>query len=204
MEESKSKDKVLKKLRQALLDKTAEPRPEINFNDHIFNVNREEFPEVIFAEKFFEKNGNFNFCESPEELYKSILLTLNNLKIQSVRCIHPEWKSKFEKAGIQVNNLANNPEVSFSTCFGLTAYPCSIIIADSCFFSPGKIHFIMATPDQCYYELKEGLHRIKKAVLENQAKSFDVLLFDNKEESVEQSCLLPESIFLFLVDSELT
>ena len=63
MEESTSREKILKKVRNALMNKPAkESIANIDFESEVFYKADDE-PELIFAQNFTEAGGKFIFCE---------------------------------------------------------------------------------------------------------------------------------------------
>jgi L-lactate dehydrogenase complex protein LldG len=63
-----SKEKLLKKIRKALLEKRDNPYPQLE--DLPLYAADDEIPEVIFAEQFTAVNGQFIFCEDECNLLK--------------------------------------------------------------------------------------------------------------------------------------
>ena len=66
MQESTGREKILKKIRKALIHKTANPFPEVEFETSVYPSNS-ELAEVIFAHAFTANGGHFIFCESENE-----------------------------------------------------------------------------------------------------------------------------------------
>jgi hypothetical protein len=164
MNESKTKDKILKRIRLALLDKNPDPYPDISFNDPLFSYDPNEFPELILAEKFVESGGNFLFCETAEELIKSVRDTASALGAASIHCSHPTWSSFFSQPSVLAPAASTLPDIHISTCFGLIAHPCSMIFTKQSCFSPAKWQFIISRPKDVYFELRQGLQAIKQSI----------------------------------------
>lgn len=79
MEESTSKEKVLKNIRNALLNEAENPFPHVDFTSPVYPEN-EESPDVNFAEEFTRVGGKFVYCESVPEFVENykILASRNN------------------------------------------------------------------------------------------------------------------------------
>jgi L-lactate dehydrogenase complex protein LldG len=60
MQESTTREKVLKKIRNALISKTNNPYPNLDFDSPVFRMN-EEVPELQFAKAFRDAGGQFVF-----------------------------------------------------------------------------------------------------------------------------------------------
>ncbi len=85
MNESTNREKVLKKVRSALLSKTANPFPNLDFDSSVFHVN--DLPdEVNFAEKFIDHGGNFILCEHTVELIEMLLALCEQNQWRNIYC----------------------------------------------------------------------------------------------------------------------
>ena len=62
MEESTSREKVLKKVRHALIEKTEPPYPIIDQESPVFKEITEPH-DVIFAQELVKVSGKFVYCE---------------------------------------------------------------------------------------------------------------------------------------------
>ena len=66
MEESTSREKILKKVRKALIHKTTQDIPDVDLESNIYNIPDEPM-EILFAQRFTKLNGKFVFCESEKD-----------------------------------------------------------------------------------------------------------------------------------------
>ncbi|MFN7013354.1 MAG: hypothetical protein ACK4ON_03685, partial [Bacteroidia bacterium] len=80
MQESTSKEKVLKKIRNALVNKAIDAVPkDVDFDSPIYNMPDQPL-EITFAERFTELTGKFIFCENEEASSK----TLYNVNLEKI------------------------------------------------------------------------------------------------------------------------
>ena len=63
MEESTSREKVLKKVRHALIYKTDNPFPHVDFDSPVY-MPMNDTSDVNFAQEFTEVGGVFIYCEN--------------------------------------------------------------------------------------------------------------------------------------------
>ena len=70
-ENTTSKERLLKKIRKALLERRDNPYP--NLEDQPLYAPALEIPEVIFAEQFTAVSGQFVFCEDEVQFIESLL-----------------------------------------------------------------------------------------------------------------------------------
>ena len=74
MQEATPKERMLKKIRKALIEKAENPFPKFEDTEAIF-ASSPELLEIQFAEAFNKVNGQFVYCEDE----KDFLLQLNGL-----------------------------------------------------------------------------------------------------------------------------
>jgi len=67
MEESTSREKVLKKVRHALIYKTDNPFPHVDFDSPVYKP-MGDTPDVNFAQEFTKVGGVFIYCENEAKL----------------------------------------------------------------------------------------------------------------------------------------
>ena len=66
MEESTSKEKILKSVREALITKTDQPYPKLDYEKPVFSQ-LEDSPDINFAKELKKTGGNFIYCENEKK-----------------------------------------------------------------------------------------------------------------------------------------
>ena len=85
MQESTTpKEKLLKKIRKALIEKTDNPYPKLD-ETSIFSLD-DEIPEVRFAQEFTKVNGQFLFCENEIHFIEHLIGFAEEKKWQKIFC----------------------------------------------------------------------------------------------------------------------
>src|ERR1700709_1244640 len=79
-----SKERLLKKIRKALLERRDNPYP--NLEEQPLYHPTDEIPEVIFAEAFAAVNGQFVFCEDEIQFIESLLTLAEELNWRKIYC----------------------------------------------------------------------------------------------------------------------
>lgn len=96
MDESTNREKVLKKVRSALISKTPNPYPNLDMDSNVFH--QSSLPlEVEFAEKFTETNGQFVLCNGRIELMENILMVCDTNNYTDVVCIDRNLSAFFDE-----------------------------------------------------------------------------------------------------------
>jgi L-lactate dehydrogenase complex protein LldG len=82
-----SKEKLLKKVRKALLEKRDNPYP--NLEDLPMYPPNDEMLEVLFAEEFTAVSGQFVFCEDEVQFIENLLELAEERKWHKIYCWEP-------------------------------------------------------------------------------------------------------------------
>src|SRR6201995_3022284 len=82
-----SKEKLLKKIRKALLEKRDNPYP--NLEDQPLYAPLDDVPEVVFAEQFTAVAGQFVFCEDEIQFIENLLTLAEERKWHKIYCWEP-------------------------------------------------------------------------------------------------------------------
>ncbi len=125
MHESKTRDKVLKKIRQALLHKSREQFSEVDLESPLFS-SEDESPELIFAKNFSDAGGKFIFCESNEEFSDMISGLLMERECSTIFC-NEKWICNL----LDGNNFLINPRDIADANAAAVIVACDAFIAES-------------------------------------------------------------------------
>ncbi len=85
MEETKTKEKVLKRVRQALIHKTENRFPKLDFDSSVFKASDDPL-ELYFAQELIKVNGKFIYCENEQEFCSNIKTLTAELKFKQIFC----------------------------------------------------------------------------------------------------------------------
>ena len=85
MEESTTREKVLKKIRAALLSKSSNPYPRIDYDSSVFATGDED-PLLIFADQLTAAGGHFILCEDDLEFVEGIIKLAEQYKWKNFYC----------------------------------------------------------------------------------------------------------------------
>jgi len=85
MQESTTREKVLKKIRKALIHKTGNPFPQADFDSKLYQ-RTDESREVAFAGKLMEAGGHFVFCEDRFEFAEQLTTLGAEKKWKNIVC----------------------------------------------------------------------------------------------------------------------
>lgn len=203
MNESKTRDKILKRIRQALMDKSQEPFTDVNFKDKTEDFDEQEFPEILFAEKFIAAGGNFSFCENEQEL-RDFIHQVAGINHSLMTSSHPVLKNFVEEIKMTNRSTSSTEIISLSSCFCLCAFPLSIILSSSSYFQHAKKHLLVVEASRAVHELKQGLNRIKESVRLGLEHSFEIISFAESDQTENTALLQATDFYVALVDWKLS
>ena len=166
MEESTTREKILKKIRAALLNISPDPYPRIDHLSHVFNQSDED-PVIVFSEHFMEAGGKFVLCENELEFVEGLLNLAERYKWTNIYCgedglsnllTECEFPHEYE---IDREDL----DVTISSCECLIARSGTIVISSRLngFVLPAysRVHVVCARSSQIAMEMKDALHWLK-------------------------------------------
>jgi L-lactate dehydrogenase complex protein LldG len=161
MLESKTREKVLKKLRHALLHKTPEPASRIDFDTSL--EAEDEWPELTFARNFTEAGGPFVFCESTADLHRTLAALASERKWGTVNA--DTGMQDHVQQALEGRPPAGETPARVVACEALSAATGEVLLTDaagsaaSAASHPGDL-VAVASVNRVYPDMKEALRRL--------------------------------------------
>ena len=213
MEETTSREKVLKKIRNALISKTENPYPSLDTESSVY-PELQDSVDIAFAQEFTRIAGKFVYCENENDLAKNLASLVTEKKWESVYCIDKDIQAILEKGGIK---FEDNPENLTNLTAGITF--CEFLIArlGSIMISSKQIsgrrlnvypetHIVIARSNQIVPELKDAIESIR-AKYDNKLPSLiTVISGPSRTADIEKTLVMgahgPKELYVFLLDDE--
>jgi L-lactate dehydrogenase complex protein LldG len=213
MDDSTSREKVLKKIRNASIYKTDNPYMDIDFTSPIYKEMTESL-DLAFAQEFTRIAGKFVFCEDDNEFCRNLKVLMEEKKLASVFCLEPPVIKLLEAAGIPFNSAEKD---FLGTGAGLTA--CEYLIARlgsvmvSSKQASGRrlvvypeIHMVHAYTHQIVPDLQEALAGIRQKYPTALPSMISVISGPSRTADIEKTLVMgahgPKELYVFLVDKE--
>ncbi|RKR81213.1 L-lactate dehydrogenase complex protein LldG [Mucilaginibacter gracilis] len=205
-----SKEKLLKKIRKALLERRDNPYPA--FEDQPLYAPAAEIPEVVFAEAFSAVAGQFVFCEDEMQFIENLLNLAEERKWRKVYC----WESplqnilkQYEYPFFETDKDFEQAEVGFTLCEALIARNGSILVSNG--NSAGRrlsiypnVHIVLAYTSQLVMDLKDGFALIKNKYGNALPSMISNITGPSRTADIEKTLVLgahgPKELFVFLLD----
>jgi L-lactate dehydrogenase complex protein LldG len=204
------KEKLLKKIRKALLEKRDNPYP--NLEDLYHYAPNEELPEVLFAEQFTAVSGQFVFCEDEVQFIENLLELAEARKWRKIYCWEPALQqvlAKFDYPFFETDKDFEDADVGFTLCEALIARNGSILLSNAnmagrrlSIYPP--VHIVLAYTSQLVLDLKDGFKLIKNKYADNLPSMISNVTGPSRTADIEKTLVLgahgPKELFVFLLD----
>lgn len=210
MKDTTSKEKMLKKIRKALLEKRDNPYPNLEdtplyeeYTDHI---------DLLFAEQLTAVAGNFVFCEDEIQLIENLLHLAEEKNWRKIYC----WESgiqallsKYEFPHYTTDTDFLNAEVGITFCESLIARNGSVMVSNG--NAAGRrlsiyphVHLVIAYTSQLVLDLKDAFKLLKVKYPESTPTMISNITGPSRTADIEKTLVLgahgPKELFVFLLE----
>ena len=211
-EETTTKEKILKKVRKALIQKSVNGT-NVDFDSDIYQKPEEPL-EIIFAQQLTKLNGKFIYCENEKELTENISLLIEENKWDNIFCFEKNAKDILKEGKISFSENEKDiryVNVGISLCEYLAARTGSVLVSSK--QSSGRrlpafanYHIVIAYSSQLVYTIKEALTGIKKKYGNNLPSMIVNIAGPSRTADIEKTLVQgahgPKEIYVFLVDGK--
>ena len=213
MEESTSKEKILKKVRKALIHKSEIDHSSVDFESELYITSEDEL-EFVFAREFTSINGNFFFCETPQDLGPTLNALIQEKQWEGVYCFEDKLKQTLQAQQVHFSENRNEMEqvnVGITGCEFLIARTGSVMVSSKQeagrrlpFYA--NYHIVIAYTSQLVFSVKEALKELKLkygnaipsmvSVITGPSRTADI------EKTLVQGAHGPKEIYVVLIDAK--
>ena len=206
-----SKEKILKRIRKALIHKSLQEIGDVNTEAEIF-AGSEEPIELQFAQNFVNVNGKFVFCEDENDFLQNFSSIVKDNKWEGIFCLEPAIKQLLTKIAIPFSDQENqllNANIGLTFCECLIARTGSIIISSK--QASGRrlpiyanYHIVIAYTSQLFAHTKDGLKYIREKYNNQLPSMISTITGPSRTADIEKTLVQgahgPKEIFVFLID----
>lgn len=212
MYEARSKDIVLRKVREALAKSAPSVPPTPDFSADLY-LPQDDDLSVTFATNFLKNSGTFIYCESEEDFYDQLFAYKQETGIQNLFVWEHEWQTKLYAAGINYiedeANFVKQGEAGLTTCEALIARTGSVFISGATesgrrlSIYPEK-HLIVAKMTQLVPDIKDGFQLIRNKYGSKIPSMISLVSGPSRTADIEKTLVMgahgPREMVLFLID----
>jgi len=213
MQDSTTREKVLKKIRSALISKTANPYPNLDFESPVFRMN-DDVPELIFAKAFREAGGQFVFCNDMLEFAEGLLNLAQAKKWSRLLCVEKPLNSFLDQCEFPLNNdpaSIQDAEVAVTMCECLVARTGSIMVSSAQSSGRGipvytPAHIVVAYTSQLVDDIKDALNFFQHKYNGSLPSASTFITGPSRTSDIGNETVTgaqgPSELYLFLVDKQ--
>ncbi len=210
MKDTTPKERMLKKIRKALLEKRDNPYPNLEdtplyeeYTDHI---------DLLFAEQLTAVAGYFIFCEDDLQLVENLLHLAEEKNWRKIYCWEPAMQSllsKYEFPHYTTDTDFLDAEVGITSCEALVARNGSVLISNG---NPSgrrlsiypNVHIVIAYTSQLVLDLKDAFKLLKLKYPESSPTMVSNITGPSRTADIEKTLVLgahgPKELYVFLLE----
>ena len=211
MEETTSRERILKKIRNALINKTDKPAIPVDYESDIY-LTTDESLDLVFAKEFTNIAGKFVYCQNENEFIAILRSLISEKKWENIFCIDEVLKSFLKHGGISFTcNEADfkNMEVGITRCEYLIARLGSAMVSSK--QASGRrlnifpeSHIVLAYSSQLVPDIKHALKNIRKKYEGNFPSLVSIISGPSRTADIEKTLVMgahgPKNLYVFLID----
>jgi L-lactate dehydrogenase complex protein LldG len=211
MEETTSKEKMLKSIRNALIHKSVHPFPGVDLESPIYKQ-QTDTPDLTFAEEFTKVNGQFVYCEDVMSLVENLKMMADERGWSNVFSFDSQLDKVLDAAGIVHSSKKEDfadLKVAVTFCEYLVARLGSVLISSR--QTAGRrlniypdIHVVVAMSSQIVPDISNGLSAVREKYKGRLPSLISLITGPSRTAGIEPSLVVggqgPREVFVFLVD----
>jgi L-lactate dehydrogenase complex protein LldG len=209
MANTKAKENILRKIRQALSNPVPLPFPLSNGTQSVYKLQQED-DAIIFAEAFAKLQGKFVFCHDEMELIKQLGTLIISRGWTKIYCRETKLIPYIQSNDLEPYGDLASCDVSITGCEYLVARTGTIVMSSAqqsgrttSVYAP--IHICIAHSSQMVYDLKESLQFLKTKYKNNLPSQMTYATGPSRTADIEKTLVTgvhgPKEVYCFLIDS---
>ena len=211
MEDSTSREKILKKIRNALISKEEIPYPDIDFEDSVFKE-LEESLEINFAQEFNNAGGQFVYCDNEQDFLDNLRFLISNNKWENILALDPGLTELLQRGKIPFltgKEKIKSTETGITRCEFLIARLGSIIVSSGQLSGRRMnvypdVHLVLAYTSQLVPDLKDAFARLNNKYENRLPSLISLITGPSRTADIEKTLVMgahgPKELYVFLVE----
>ncbi len=209
--EPTSKERVLKKIRKALIHSTTVPFPNIDQSASVYPIPNDTL-DILFAEQFIKVQGNFIYCENIAEFIQSISSVANEKGWNHLYCWDKPLQDLFQRSDFnkcRVGKTIDKADAGVTLCECLIARTGGILLSSKqgsgrslSIYPP--IHIVVAYTSQLVFDIKDATQLVMQKYQGNMPSMISIATGPSRTADIEKTLVLgahgPKEVYVFLID----
>jgi L-lactate dehydrogenase complex protein LldG len=213
MKEATAKERVLKNIRNALIQKNENPFFDVSQDEPVY-APVDPIDEVAFAQALNEVAGNFIYCADEKEMLQHLIGLVKQREWNEIFTLNPNLADLLKLASIPVASDASRiteMKVGITLCESLVARLGSVLVSSAA--SDGRrmivypeIHLVIAYASQVVSDLKDAFSALVKRYGENLPSLVTIITGPSRTADIEKTLVMgahgPKELIVFLIDDK--
>lgn len=212
MNETTTREKIFKSIRNALIEKVQVPFPNVEVESSVF-VPLKDSLDVSFAQEFTKVSGKFIYCEDESEMAEKLKFLIEQNKLEEVYCIEDRLNALLSEHGILLNSTPNDfykVKVGITHCEFLISRLGSIMVSSRQLSGRRlnvfpEIHIVVAYTSQLVPDLKDAFAHLKAKYQNVLPSMVTVITGPSRTADIEKTLVMgahgPKELFVLLVEN---
>jgi L-lactate dehydrogenase complex protein LldG len=213
MKASSSKEKILKKIREALSNPVPLPFPKSEGTDYVFQTQKDDL-EILFAEEFTKLLGKFAFCVNEKDMKSQLQQLVAEKKWKNIYCVEERLLKIIDDGkflNLNKSTLADC-DASVTSCKFLVARTGAIVMTSAqqsgrTVSAYAPVHICIAWINQLVYDTRDALKSLKAGGADNIPSFITFAAGPSRTADIEKTLVVgvhgPKEVYLFLIDETL-
>ncbi len=207
-----AKERMLKNIRKALIDKRENPYPELDNTPLYKDCLREN--EIMFAEELTRVNGQFFYCQDKLSLIEGLVDLAEKHNLKKMVCWEEPltgFLEEFEFPFFSTPESLLTADAGITLCESLVARNGSVLISTG--MQSGRrlmifpaIHIVVAHASQMVTDIKEALAAVRVKYGVKLPSSITLVTGPSRTADIEKTLVLgahgPKELYVFYLDGE--
>lgn len=205
-----AKERMLKKIRQALLQKRDNPYSD--FEDSPLYKDEEEPLDVTFARELTEVGGHFVYCDGEISLIENLIMLAESLELKKIFAWERGIQQLLDQYGFPVYSTAYqflDAEAGITSCEALVARSGSVLVSNADasgrrLSSYPPVHIVVAKASQLVMDIKHGLRRVQEKYTDQQPSMITLVTGPSRSNAIENTTVVgshgTKALYVFLLE----
>jgi L-lactate dehydrogenase complex protein LldG len=211
MEQSTSREKILKRIRDALLEKSDPPFPILDQESDVFPPLNESL-DVVFAEALIAASGKFVYAESMDEFTGLLKTFILEKDWPLLTCLDPTLQKILHSGGIPFASEESqilDSRIGITRCEQLIARFGTVLVSSR--MNPGRkiivypeIHIVVGFSSQLVPTIADAMKYIRKKYRDNYPSMLTLITGPSRTADIEKTLVMgahgPKEFYVFLIE----
>lgn len=209
MQESTTREKILKSIRKALIHQSDAPGSYSESEKRIYKSTDEDLA-VQFAKQLTINGGTFVYCQDLLEFAEQFILACNEFNLSKIFSPEPDLDRFLQTLELPVSTEQEH-NVLLSTCHALIARHGSVCISSnqtfgSQIYTHASVHAILAGANQLNESIKDAIKTVRNKNDNKLPQALHIISGPSKTSDIElepiQGVYTTKQLIVFLIDKE--